>query len=567
MFSTITPPPPPPPPISGGFRAFKGFFARFRAFISAFSYLRVFAAVALFCGAAFSSPAFAQSAFDATISLNPENGQVTWRLINDGGSSAGAYGCCAARQSADESVPPANSSYIGTRQSNGLSPHFISGGTPNSRVVSGATAVYDIAAAFDSGDFDFSKPFMIIRPLAAFNFYSNPLRVAGITGGTATIEKNGQLLSVNISGLRNVVGRAPIPQELSFQWQVRNTGSSNAWFSPNIGIGQTYTLNAANEGRLILTDKAGLRAVQTINTPTEAEDTVESCNMNEQIFSGGSCVSCPSNMPVRNVNSCEAAPVTPEPTPTPTPTPPTTSGGTSSTASDDNVILYAGGGVVALLAIVSFYQSDVGGGGTADFSFSPAYDYSFTESGYAYNVGGRMDYQRDNLKLFWTATQEHTALGGNANGDFSDLRYSSGAEYESDRWAAAFSESVAGKVADYDFSLSAFMNGKTNGESWKISSVYRLNSRFEDLKTGWESESKNALNLEGVLTFRGWELKPSAGFQWQNAEKFGTTAKFGLEGAFNYNRWHIKTAAGFQMKTDNKPSENAQFNLEVIRRF
>ena len=157
----------------------------------------------------------------------------------------------------------------------------------------------------------------------------------------------------------------------------------------------------------------------------------------------------------------------------------------------------------------------------------------------------------------------YSALGGNANGDFSELRYSSGAEYDGDTWAAAFSESVVGKVADYDFSISAIMNG----DSWKISSVYRLHSRYEDLSTGWESDSKNALNLEGVLTYRGWELKPSAGFQWQNAEKFGDVAQFGLEGAFNYNRWLLKTSAGFQAKNAEKVGENAKFNIEVIRRF
>ena len=82
----------------------------------------------------------------------------------------------------------------------------------------------------------------------------------------------------------------------------------------------------------------------------------------------------------------------------------------------------------------------------------------------------------------------------------------------------------------------------------------------------WKSK-KNALNLEGVLSFRGWELKPSAGFQWQNAEKFGDTAQFNLEGAFNYNRWELKPSASFQVKTDNKTNNNAKFNLSVIRRF
>ena len=241
---------------------------------------------------------------------------------------------------------------------------------------------------------------------------------------------------------------------------------------------------------------------------------------------------------MRNGNACVAAPVI-----------------TAAPAASDNgdVLLYAGGGVVAALAVVSYLYPSWGG----IFSFSPDYDYSFTESGYAYNAGGRVDYQADNLHLYWTATQE------NKDGNFGDFRYSSGAEYDGDVWAASFSESIGGKVADYDFSLSAIMNG----DIWKISSVYRLHSRYEELQTGWESESENALTVEGWLTYRGWTLKPSAGFQWQNAEEFGDVAQFGLEGAFNYNHWHIRPAAAFQLKSGENFGENAEVNLEVVRRF
>ena len=276
------------------------------------------------------------------------------------------------------------------------------------------------------------------------------------------------------------------------------------------------------------------------------------CTGNTPVFADGSCRArvqedCTGETPILTNGVCEAA---------------TESGGGNnsgntggntggSTASDNNAILYAGGAVVGALFILSYFQSEAAD--KAALSFSPAYNYSFTESGYAYNAGGRVDYQRDNLRLFWTATQD------NKDGEFGDFRYSSGAEYESDNWAASFSESVAGKVADYDFSFAAAIPG----DDWKISSVYRLHSRFEeDDTTGWESDSKNSLSLEGVFALRGWELKPSAGFQWQNAEKFGETAKFGLDAAFNYKQWHITPAAAYQTN-DN----NTKLNLQITRRF
>ena len=193
---------------------------------------------------------------------------------------------------------------------------------------------------------------------------------------------------------------------------------------------------------------------------------------------------------------------------------------TSSSPTDgDNDLsryLIGGGLVLAMFAIAT--------GDASDFAFSPDVGYSLTESGYSVNAGGRMDFAKDNWRLYWTAGQQ------SVNGDFGDFRYSSGGEYKADFWTAAFSEKVQGKTADYDLSLSAnYGNGV-----WKLSPVYRLHSRFEEEENGGlESETTNSLNLEGVLRYHRWTLRPSAGFQWRNAEDFADNAKFGFSAVRN----------------------------------
>ena len=656
----------------------------------------------------------APPAEEINLLLNTENLQVTATVISTGGKT---FRCCQIRQAAAATG--------GSSEISGIegvpSPGFLSGASSTGPVkVAGDTAVYNLSMVLNAS-YDYSKPFILFfhlgTPCCSDNVFSNRLRIAGIMSGEATVNEDGLTLSVNISELRNVVGREPILEELTFQWQ------TSAGVAISGETGQTYTAATNATVQVQITDKAGLKTFAAITATAEVvtpADTDAICNAKMQVLVGTSCVACGTGETFSDTtNECVADTVTPPPntdaicnakmqilvgtscedctsgttfstesnscvadtvTPTPptqescntagerfdsdttscvacpadttltgnvcepnevTPTPPTqescntagqrfdsgttscvacpanttltgnecvadtvtppavtkescnanqqgfvdgacvvcttanpynategqcvaatesgggnnsgnTGGNTGgSTASDNNAILYAGGAVVGALFILSYFQSEAAD--KAALSFSPAYNYSFTESGYAYNAGGRVDYQRDNLRLFWTATQD------NKDGEFGDFRYSSGAEYESDNWAASFSESVAGKVADYDFSFAAAIPG----DDWKISSVYRLHSRFEeDDTTGWESDSENSLSLEGVFALRGWELKPSAGFQWQNAEKFGETAKFGLEGAFNYKQWHITPAAAYQTNGD-----NTKLNLQITRRF
>ena len=99
--------------------------------------------------------------------------------------------------------------------------------------------------------------------------------------------------------------------------------------------------------------------------------------------------------------------------------------------SDLSRYLIGGGLVLAMFAIAT--------GDASDFAFSPDVGYSLTESGYSVNAGGRIDFAKDNWRLYWTAGQT------NANGDFGDFRYSSGGEYKADIWTATFSESVQAK--------------------------------------------------------------------------------------------------------------------------
>ena len=188
---------------------------------------------------------------------------------------------------------------------------------------------------------------------------------------------------------------------------------------------------------------------------------------------------------------------------------------------DDNNDLLIGLGGVAAVGIAAYFLS---GGDFGLFAATPDFGYSLTESGYAVNAGGRVDFRKNRWHLYWTAGH------GNVDGDFGDFRYSSGGEYKADFWTAAFSENVQGEIVDYDVSLSA-----NYGEGvWQISPVYRLHSRFEEEEDGGlESETTNSLNLEGILRYHRWTIRPTAGFQWRNADDFADNAKFGISAVRN----------------------------------
>ena len=158
------------------------------------------------------------------------------------------------------------------------------------------------------------------------------------------------------------------------------------------------------------------------------------------------------------------------------------------------------GGVAVVGGLIWLLSS---GGAAGEFNFTPDFGYAINESGYAANAGGRMDFRKDKWHLYYTGGQT------NANGDFGNFRYSSGGKYAADFWTATFSESISGKTADYDFFLSA----NFAGEIWKISPVYHLHSRHKKDKT----ETHNALNLESVLHYNRWIIRPAAGFRWENA--------------------------------------------------
>ena len=185
----------------------------------------------------------------------------------------------------------------------------------------------------------------------------------------------------------------------------------------------------------------------------------------------------------------------------------------------DNAIVGLGG--AAAVGVAAYFLS---GGNFGLFAATPDFGYSLTESGYSINAGGRVDFRKNRWHLYWTAGQQ------SVNGDFGDFRYSSGGEYKADFWTAAFSEKVQGDVVDYDVSLSA-----NYGESvWQISPVYRLHSRFEEEEDGGlESETTNSLNLEGVLRYHRWTVRPSAGFQWREMDDFADNARFGISAVRN----------------------------------
>ena len=169
---------------------------------------------------------------------------------------------------------------------------------------------------------------------------------------------------------------------------------------------------------------------------------------------------------------------------------------------------YIGAGVF----IVGFAASYIAGGGFPIFTYSPDFGYSLTESGYYANVGGRADFRKDKWHFYYSANQQ------NANGNFADFRYTSGGKYTADFWTATFSESVSGETADYNFALSANLQ---NG-IWKISPVYRMHSEYADN----EFDTQNSLNLQSEFRYNNWQIRPSAGFQWQKFSDFANSGRF-----------------------------------------
>ena len=190
------------------------------------------------------------------------------------------------------------------------------------------------------------------------------------------------------------------------------------------------------------------------------------------------------------------------------------------TAEQDNEALeqfgYIGAGAIAVVAIATFIE----GGGLPSFDFSPDFGYRITESGYAANIGGRADFRKDNWHLYYFANQT------NNNGEFGDFRYTSGGKYTGDFWAAAFSESVAGETAKYDFSLSADVDGSLIA----LSPVYRLHSFYDKGKT----ETRNELNLQGEFRYNGWTIRPAAGFRWENENDFSDSGRFQMNAVYRF---------------------------------
>ena len=177
--------------------------------------------------------------------------------------------------------------------------------------------------------------------------------------------------------------------------------------------------------------------------------------------------------------------------------------------------------VIGIVGIGMAMYAIANGGLVSDsFAFSPDFGYDITESGYAINGGGKISYSEGDLQMYWTAKQT------NANGEFGDFRYTSGGKYTADIWTATFSESVAGETAKYSFGLSADMDGYFIG----ISPVYRLHSFYDKDK----SETRNELNLQGDFRYNNWQIRPAAGFRWQNEKDFAEDARFQINAVHRF---------------------------------
>ena len=196
---------------------------------------------------------------------------------------------------------------------------------------------------------------------------------------------------------------------------------------------------------------------------------------------------------------------------------------TSPQNNETEVAIFGAVGIaMAAFAIVDFFHN----GRPADaFAFSPEFNYSISENDYFVQAGGKIEYAvNENLRMQWSAGQTNTG------GDFGDFRYLSKAEYKTDLFAAAFSESVAGETANYNFALSANLQ---NG-IWKISPVYRMQSEWKESDSGIKTETQNELNLESVLRYNRWTIRPSAGFRWENANNFAENGKLQMNAVYRF---------------------------------
>ena len=173
----------------------------------------------------------------------------------------------------------------------------------------------------------------------------------------------------------------------------------------------------------------------------------------------------------------------------PTPIPTSGGGGSGGGGGSAGAII---GGVVAVGGLI-WLLSDGGEEGTV--SFSPEWNHSITESGYSANVGGRMDFRKDEWTLYSAVSQT------NANGDFGDFRYSSGGKWQGDIFAAAFSEKVQGETTDYDISLSADWTGGI----WKVSPEFAAHSIYEK----GEFATTNSFRINGEMRYDDWRFSAS----------------------------------------------------------
>ena len=240
----------------------------------------------------------------------------------------------------------------------------------------------------------------------------------------------------------------------------------------------------------------------TTMPPQENNDPLNSCRhandneCDEERFSGNVTSLCASGT---DTNDCRGLSLA------------STGGSSTSSDDDDNTLLYVAGGaalVGILLLTSSGYAEDA-------WTFTPRYDIS-NESGFSANAGGRWDFHKDEWHLYFSGD-------GSTNGKFN---YQSGGSYTADFWTAEFSESVSGKTADYDLSLSSdFGSG-----IWKLSPTYRLHSEYADS----EFDTQNSLNLESEFRYNNWEIRPTAGFNWREFGEFADSGTFRINAVHRF---------------------------------
>ena len=175
-------------------------------------------------------------------------------------------------------------------------------------------------------------------------------------------------------------------------------------------------------------------------------------------------------------------------------------------------VLLVGFGAVGVIGMLSWVLAD---GDYTAFNWSPNLGVQYVNGIGHYTYGSRIDFENDNWKTYWSASQSHNA--GTAN----DWIYGSGATWTDGFLRASFTNRVKGLDNDMTFSFRV----ETDAGSWNLNTGVNADWRRSALNSEWSSQ----LSISGDTTLWGWQLAPSVGLSWDEYTRLGEEGEFRLD--------------------------------------